>query len=148
MTSLSTFATIRKHARRSAKADALTLLSFAHSGLPYVIHFFIGQVQDHEITGQHASTHARYVGCVYNFVGGYSEQDSVGCENCKKQKKEGALSRARIPLTMTLLHHAQNRQIPELNSLDVEPVTEYLENHLTWKVVTVRSPSNYFLFLC
>jgi hypothetical protein len=56
--------------------------------------------------------------------------------NCRKQKEAGILSRAQVPLILSLLSHAQDPSIPEFTSLLPGSVAEYLQKNLTWKAIS------------
>ena len=65
-----------------------------------------------------------------------------GCEYCKVQEAEHALSAGQVVLTDYLIEHITKqktlRGIP-LRSLDTDQVIPYLKENLHWRVTDVRS---------
>jgi hypothetical protein len=115
--------------------------SYALGGDPYTLHFFIGQVSDTEVTNKTTiiARLPRYVGSVHTFSSRLNDGESNHCANCARQVEAGALSTAQIPLTMTLLQHAANDSITDINHIAPGAVEPYLKHNLTWKAVSVSS---------
>lgn len=111
---------------------------YALGGSPYNIHFFIGDVTDAEISGDaSAFEHPRHVGSVYTFGRAFSEGDIDRCENCFQKAQARILSTAQVPLTIPLVHHAEDQRNDDIWHIDHHSVERYLTRHLSWKAVSV-----------
>ena len=117
----------------------LTVPSYALGGAPYTIHFFLGDVTDPEVSSSTTSLfdHPRHVGSVYTFSRVYTDGETVRCPNCAHQADYEALSTGQVPLTITLVKHAEDQSNHDINHIDHRSVDRYLTRHLTWKVLSV-----------
>ncbi|KIW08130.1 uncharacterized protein PV09_01064 [Verruconis gallopava] len=108
-----------------------------NNGYPYYIYFFLGRVADADVMGSEslAAAHPQHVGTIYTFSSSYEQGE---CANCDKQKAEEDLCTAQIALTSTLIMHAKDTSIPQFNTIDLDSVTAYLSENLTWKAVSVN----------
>lgn len=79
-----------------------------------------------------ALTSPKHVGSIYNFV---AKTDS--CENCAQQAKAGLLATGQVPMTITLIHHAEDQNNNDIWHIDHRSVEAYLTRHLRWKATTV-----------
>ena len=81
---------------------------------------------------------------MYNFSGPIEARGVApeGCESCKVQKAEHALSAGQVVLTDYLIEHITKQEtlrgIP-LRSLDKDQVIPYLKENLHWRVTDVGS---------
>jgi tyrosinase len=102
---------------------------YALNGASYSIEFYLGGPSDEDKTVFHPRN---LVGHVYNFGGGVRDT----CSNCKSQESAGVLSRAQVPITIPLLHHAvDNIDDHPLDNYVNDDVAEYLKLHLRWRFV-------------
>ncbi|KAM7189074.1 Di-copper centre-containing protein [Naviculisporaceae sp. PSN 640] len=131
-----------------------------NGGAPYTIHFFLGAAPlQVEINALGEFTTAggvrapkgiaelpRHVGSVFTFSSPMAPPSQEGgaesqsqCGNCRKQHDEGVLSRATVPLTITLYHDAANRDIEGFNNpFNGDAVQRYLADNLSWIAVNTR----------
>lgn len=102
---------------------------YALNGASYAIEFYLGGPSSQDKTVFNPNN---LVGHVYNFGGGVRDS----CYNCKAQESAGVLSRAQVPLTIPLLHHAvDNVNDHPLDNYVDDNVAEYLKLHLRWRFV-------------
>jgi tyrosinase len=104
---------------------------YALGGISYSIKFWLGGPSNEPQTNE---VEENYIGEVFTFTGSFSSEG--GCENCKRQAEEGALSFDQVPITIPLLSHifdkAKDHPIENLTDKEVE---EYLKLHLGWTYV-------------
>lgn len=60
------------------------------------------------------------------------------CVNCDKQRDDGVLSTALVPLTIPLYTVAADTNIPDIQHLVLDVVEPYLINRLNWVAISVR----------
>ncbi|KAJ3471934.1 hypothetical protein MRS44_002033 [Fusarium solani] len=100
-------------------------------GAPFPDYFWLGGPSNEPQTNE---VEENYIGEVFTFTGSFSSEG--GCENCKRQAEEGALSFDQVPITIPLLSHifdkAKDHPIENLTDKEVE---EYLKLHLGWTYV-------------
>lgn len=112
---------------------------YALGGCPYIVHFFVGAAPSGPISAAVIQSSNSYLGSVYTFSSGQEGQGtSVACHNCRRQKNTGVLSTGQLPISVPLLTHAKDQNIPELQSLHPDAVEVYLETKLTWIAVEVN----------
>lgn len=104
---------------------------YALGGISYSIKFWLGGPSNEPQTNE---VEENYIGEVFTFTGSFSSEG--GCENCRRQAEEGALSFDQVPITIPLLSHifdkAKDHPIENLTDKEVE---EYLKLHLGWTYV-------------
>ncbi|KIW83062.1 hypothetical protein Z517_02305 [Fonsecaea pedrosoi CBS 271.37] len=92
---------------------------YALGGRPYSIHFFIGDVINAEISGNvSALEHLRHVGSVYTFGRAFGDGDGEHCEDCSQKAEARVLSTAQVPLTISLIHHAEDQDNDDIWHID------------------------------
>ena len=97
------------------------------STTPYTLCFFLGRPEDGGAT---------CLGSVFNFSSASRVEDGQ-CANCREQRDHGILSKASIPIIVQLLDQATDTQNHQIFSLLKDPVEDYLEKKLTWRVMRV-----------
>lgn len=102
---------------------------YALSGKAYSIEFHLGGEEDNPSSIWSPSN---FVGEVYTF----SNNQMAACPTCTTQKEEGVLSRAQIPLTLHLLHHAID-DVPghDIDSFVKGDIEKYLVKKLHWRYI-------------
>lgn len=112
-------------------------------GVPYTLHFFIANAGESAIDiaggtpSQDLRADKRHVGSISTFSTKLvDEHGETICDNCAKQEAIGAMSEAQLPLTLELVHRAQDSSI-EFNSVDPGSVAAYLSENLTWVAINV-----------
>ncbi|KAL3426473.1 hypothetical protein PVAG01_03264 [Phlyctema vagabunda] len=113
---------------------------YALEGHAYAILFFLGEAPE-ELNNYRDSKN--FVGLVYTFSSPIL--DGEGCVNCAKQKADGILSKAQVPLTLPLLGKLSERPLadspapglpsPGVGDFDQRTVEVVLKRLLNWKFV-------------
>ncbi|GJD05139.1 tyrosinase [Colletotrichum higginsianum] len=120
--------------------DYMINVSYDRNGAPYTIHFLLEEfsTQDTAIESDTSPPRPhRHVGSIFTFSSPVTsgEVHTAGhprCGNCAQQLEEGVLSRASIPLTISLYEDATNQKVHGIRDLDPDNVEPYLCDRLTW----------------
>ena len=128
----------------------LNLIRFAIGGYPYHVRFFLGDVSQEGPTFAFGTTPTQ-IGHIYNFSGPTNARGATadGCDNCKDQLEEHALTAGQVVLTDYLVENiAKQRQQRglTLETLSRQEVIQYLRTNLHWRITDV-STSIHFLIL-
>ncbi|KAK6337080.1 hypothetical protein TWF718_009866 [Orbilia javanica] len=107
----------------------VTYNKYALDGKSYIIHFILGDASKSESGKILIGERAEIVDTVYNFAG----FDPAACDNCRKQREQGALSASQVSLNRALLKLLKDESV-DLNTLDEEAVTKFLNDELKWFV--------------
>ncbi|KAK6215478.1 tyrosinase [Colletotrichum tabaci] len=115
------------------------------NGAPYTIHFLLEELSTHDTTtasDRSSPRPHRHVGSIFTFSSPVTsgEVHTAGhprCGNCAQQLEEGVLSRASIPLTISLYKDATNQKIDGIRDLGPDNVEPYLCDRLTWVAKSV-----------
>ncbi|KAK6521474.1 hypothetical protein TWF506_001687 [Arthrobotrys conoides] len=107
----------------------VTYNKYALNGKSYVIHFILGDASKGDSGKILVGERAEIVDTVYNFAG----TDPAACQNCRKQREEGALCVAQVSLNRALLKLLEDTSV-DLDTLDEEIVAKFLNDELKWFV--------------